>query len=166
MKNTVASTAGSQTGQLHHITEEHFVDAETDETPAAYESNGNYTNKDALLYFTRLSNHYLRLVKNSPSMLTADCHHMSFPVIAGSGANYHMFKEREFFDTFSPASGYVLLGVGKTALPIQGVGTITCQIRDHILTIPNVHYKMDLSKSIYSLFVHIKNTKSWFGILI
>ena len=91
---------------------------------------------------------------------------MSFPVIAGSGANYHMFKEREFFDTLSPASGNVLLGDGKTALPIQGVGTITCQIRDHILTIPNVHYKPDLSKSIYSLFVHIKNTKSWFGILI
>jgi len=59
MKSTAASTAGSQTGQLCHIMEEHFVDAETDETPAAYESNSNDTNKGALLYFTRLSNHYL-----------------------------------------------------------------------------------------------------------
>jgi hypothetical protein len=81
---------------------------------------------------------------------------MSFPVIADSGANYHMFKEREFFDTLSPASGNVLLGDGKTALPIQGVGTVTCQIGDHVLTIPNVRYIMDLGESIYSLFVDIK----------
>ncbi len=49
---------------------------------------------------------------------------MLFPVIADSGANYHMFKDREFFETISPASGTVLLGDGKTTLSIQGVGTI------------------------------------------
>jgi hypothetical protein len=157
-KSTLSPSSGSQTGQLRHITEETFMDteSESDELPAVDESNGNDTNEDALLYFTRLSNHYLRLVKTSPSLLTATRHNMLFPVIVDSGANYHMFKDREHFETLSPASGNVLLGDGKTSLSIHGVGTVKCQIDHQILTIPNVCYIPELNESIYSLFVHIK----------
>jgi hypothetical protein len=81
---------------------------------------------------------------------------MKFPVIADSGANYHMFRDREFFETLSPASGNVILGDGKTTLSIQGVGTVKCRIGPHLLTIPNVCYIPDLSETIYSLFLHIK----------
>jgi len=155
-KTTTKVSSPPQTGQLRHITEEMFVDAESDETHDACESNGNDTNKDSLLYFARMSNHYLCLVKNTSSVVPAPRHSMQFPVIADSGANYHMFKEREFFDSITPASGTVLLGDGKTTLPIKGVGTVTCQVGDHVLKIANVRYIPELSESIYSLFVHIQ----------
>jgi len=155
-KSTTSSQPGSQHGQLRHITEDQFMDAESGDIPVVDESNGNDTNEESLLYFTRLSNHYLRLVKASPSLLTADRHNMLFPVIADSGANYHMFRDKEFFETMSPASGVVLLGDGKTRLSIKGVGTVKCRIGDHLLTIPNVRFIPELSESIYSLFIHIK----------
>jgi hypothetical protein len=145
------SSAGSANGCLHHITAEDFVDEESDELPSVEDSNGNDTNEDTLLYF-----HYLQLVKSSPSMITTARHQMVFPVIADSGANYHMFKDCEFFESLSPASGSVILGDGKTTLSIQGVGTIKCRIGDHIVRVPNVRCIPDLSESIYSLFVHIK----------
>jgi hypothetical protein len=104
-KGTTATNPTSHTGQLRHITEEKFMDAASDDFPVVDESNGNDTNEDTLLYFTRLSNHYLRMVKTSPSLLTADRHKMLFPVIADSGANYHMFNDRAFFETLLPASG-------------------------------------------------------------
>jgi hypothetical protein len=69
-----------------------------------------------LHYFARLSNHYLRLVKASPPVNMPSRHQMQFPIIAESGANFHMFKERAFFETLLPASGQVILGDGKTSL--------------------------------------------------
>jgi hypothetical protein len=43
---------------------------------------------------------------------------MAYPIIADSGANYHMFKEIEFFDSLTPTTGNVILGDGKTSLSI------------------------------------------------
>jgi hypothetical protein len=83
-------------------------------------------------------------------------HTMIFPIIADSGANYHMFRERSFFESLQPASGTVLLGDGVTSLNYQGVGTVKCKVGSNILTIPNVRYIPELSESIYSLFQHIQ----------
>jgi len=80
---------------------------------------------------------------------------MKFPVIADSGANYHMFNNRTFFDTIYQAPGNILLGDGKTTISIQGSG-VKCCISSNILTIPNVRYIPELSESIYSIFLHIK----------
>jgi len=81
---------------------------------------------------------------------------MKYPVIADSGANYHMFKEREFFETLRPATGSVILGDGTTTVSIKGIGTVKCTVDSHLLTIPNVRYIPGLSESVYSLFQHIK----------
>jgi hypothetical protein len=51
LNKSPVSPTGSTTGQLRHITEEQFVDAELDDTPAAFDDNGNDTNKESLLYF-------------------------------------------------------------------------------------------------------------------
>jgi hypothetical protein len=51
---------------------------------------------------------------------------MKFLVIADSGTNMHMFKEHEFFTSLQPAQGQVVLGDGKTCLPIHGIGTVRC----------------------------------------
>lgn len=53
---------------------------------------------------------------------------MQFPIIADSGANFRMFKVREFFEMLNPASGNVILGDGKMALSIKGIGTISVRI--------------------------------------
>jgi hypothetical protein len=82
---------------------------------------------------------------------------MKYPIIADSGANFHMFKEHEFFDSLAPAMGHVILGDGETKLPIQGVGTIKCKIGVHIIFIEGVHCVPELSKSIYSLILHIQH---------
>jgi len=156
---STSSSSKSQTGQLHHLIEENFVDAASDEVPVDYPTNGNDTNEESLLYFARMSNHYLCLVKNSTSVVPEQRHPLSFPVIADSGANYHMFKEQAFFESLSSASGTVLLGDGKTTLSIKGIGTVICKIGEYILRIPNVRYIPDLSESIYSLFVHIQTPK-------
>jgi hypothetical protein len=81
---------------------------------------------------------------------------MQYPIIADSGANYHMFKNREFFETLHLASGNVFLGDGKTVLAIKGIGTVKCRIGDHILQIEDVRFIPDLAESIYSLFLHIQ----------
>jgi len=77
---------------------------------------------------------------------------MKYPVIADSGANYHMFKDKDFFVDTHPAFGKVLLGDGKTAISIQGIGTLD----DHPVTFYDVRYIPDLWESIYSLFLHIQ----------
>jgi hypothetical protein len=56
----------------------------------------------------------------------------------------------------SPATGKVILGDGKTSLPILGVGTVTCTIGSQIVNIENVRYVPTLSESIYSLFIHVQ----------
>jgi hypothetical protein len=127
----------SSPGQLRHISEEEFEDAVAvaDES-VPVTSEDNETNEDSLMYFARITNHYLRLVKNCPSRISR--HNMKYPIIADSGANYHMFKDREFFQEILPARGKVILGDGKTSLDIQGVGTVECMIDGHRVTIPNV----------------------------
>jgi hypothetical protein len=65
-----------------------------------------------------------------------------------------MFKECEFFKTLVPATGKIILGDGKSSVPILGVGTVECQIGSHRLLIENVRYAPALSESIYSLFLH------------
>ena len=127
------------TGQLSHITEDGFEDAEEDvDTIVEPADLGNHTNEESLLYFAHLSKHYLRLVTTSPSLDRVQRHSMQYPVIAGSGANYHMFRDRSFFEFICPAQGTVLLGDGVTALPIQGVGTVMCRVGSSILLIANV----------------------------
>jgi hypothetical protein len=67
-----------------------------------------------------------------------------------------MFRDREFFSSLLPATGKVILGDGKTSLPIEGVGTVKCLIGSNELTIENVQCIPTLSESIYSLFLHVK----------
>ncbi len=116
----------------------------------------NDTNEDELLYFARVSNHYLRLVK-SHSLDLEDCRHdIRYPIIADSGANFHMFKHPEFFTSLDPIQGHVILGDGHTKVPIQGIGTVHCIIDGHSLLIPDVRFVPQLSDSVYSLLQHIK----------
>ena len=68
-----------------------------------------------------------------------------------------MFRDKEFFEHLSPATGSVILGDGKTTLAIHGIGTVKCQLGENIVTIPDVRCIPGLSESIYSLFLHIKS---------
>jgi hypothetical protein len=90
----------TSTGQLRHITEEHDVEhiesGVQDQVDIDFDMSGNDTNKEALLYFDRISKHYLCLVKGSSVPSYTSRHDRSFPVIADSGANYHMIKRQEF----------------------------------------------------------------------
>jgi hypothetical protein len=67
------------------------------------EDTPNDTNDEVLHYFARVTNHYLRLVKGNPSLVSR--HDMKYPIIADSGANDHMFREIEFFHSLTPAIG-------------------------------------------------------------
>jgi hypothetical protein len=154
--NSSTPTSGSTPGQLRHMTEELFEDASDIPDSDDSEVVSNNTNEADLLYFERVSNHYLCLVKATPTQDLSARHQMQFPVIADSGANYHMFKEAEFFDSLTPARRSVILGDGKTRLPIQGVGTVKHFIGEHLVQIENDRYIPDLSESIYSLFLHIQ----------
>jgi len=141
--NAVApgSQSGVSTGQLRHLTEEAFEDAlELEHKDESDDVTSNNTNEVDLLYFSRVSNHYLRLVKNDHLKPSRSRHHMVFPVIIDSGANFHMFKDREFFTSLSPASGKVILGDGQTSLPIHGIGTVSCSIGKNKVEVSNVRY--------------------------
>jgi hypothetical protein len=109
-----------------------------------------------LLYFVCISKHYLCLAKTTMIKTPTSRHPMPFPVIADSGANFHMFKEQDFFESMVPAKGSVLLGDGTTRLAIQGVGTVICHVGEHILRLENARFVPSLSESIYSLLLHIK----------
>ena len=146
------------TGQLHHITEDIVQDIVFDDTTdVEFDIVDNDTNEDALLYFERRSKHYLHLVKSQSNPCPVSRHDMKFPVIIDSGANYHMFRDKEFFEHLSPATGSVILGDRKTTLAIHGIGTVKCQLGENIVTIPDVRCIPGLSESIYSLFLHIKS---------
>jgi hypothetical protein len=41
---------------------------------------------------------------------------MPFPIIADNGANFHMLKKKDFFETLNPECGKVIIGDGKTTL--------------------------------------------------
>jgi len=154
--NQTALSSSHTPGQLRHITEEVFEDAsdavDNEEMVAAC----NDTNEAELLYFARVSKHYLRLVKAESKCASLPHHHMRFPVTADSGANYHMFKESIFFESITPAKGNVILGDGKTSLPILGIGTVRCFIGNELVHIDNVRFIPSLSESIYSIFQHIQ----------
>jgi hypothetical protein len=154
-KNNTGTNNSSITGQLRHLTEESFVDAESEAVVNSDIDSTNDTNEDALLYFARLSKHYFCIVKQS-NMVDVSRHSMAYPVIADSRANYHMFRDKEFVTTLTPAKGHVILGDGVTTITIHGVGTVTCKIGSHTLEIPNVRFVPGLSESIYSLHLHIK----------
>jgi hypothetical protein len=77
-----------------------------------------------MLFWPILHTHYLRLANASPRPHGLSRHPMKYPIIADSGANYHMFKEREFFSNITPTSGTVLLGDGKTRILIEGVAML------------------------------------------
>jgi hypothetical protein len=157
--NTTSGAPSSAcTGQLRHIIEDVFEDADDgdskNESPDAISPND--TNEADLLYFARVSNHFLRLVKNDLLKSSPSRHFRDFPIIIDSGANFHMFKHKEFFTSILPATGRVILGDGQTSIPIHGVGTVKCYIGTNEVIIPNVRYVPDISESIYSLFLHIK----------
>jgi hypothetical protein len=93
----------STTGKLRHITEDDNLNSPevADEVhDNEFAMLANDTNEDELLYFARLTKHYLRVVKNNPKTSSVNRHDMLFPVIADSGANYHMFRDREFLKLF------------------------------------------------------------------
>jgi hypothetical protein len=154
---SLGSVSSNTSGQLRHLTEDLFEDAVEQDKNESEDHASNDTNEVDLLYFARVSNHYLRLVKNHSSRNSVSRHDMQFPIIIDSGANFHMFKDKEFFSSIIPATGKVILGDGVTSLPIEGVGTVLCNIDSHTFQIDNVHYVPALSESIYSLFLHIQN---------
>jgi hypothetical protein len=89
-----------QLGHLCHITDDVFEDAVAEDiVDDATADVSNDTNEEALIYFARTTNHYLHLVESSSSENILLHHEMRYPIIADSGANYHMFKEREFCET-------------------------------------------------------------------
>lgn len=146
----------SASGQLRHITEEHYEDA-IDDVPndPVSEELSNDTSDASLQYFARVSNHYLRLVRSSSNATLR--HNMKYPIIVDSGANFHMFCALDFFESMRPMSGKVILGDGKTSLEIHGIGTVKLCFENHSLLIENVRYVPDLAESIYSLFLHIQS---------
>jgi hypothetical protein len=122
------SNMGSS-GHLHHFIDDMFEDAVSDDVvDGIVTDSSNDTNEDELLYFAHVTNHYLCLIKSTSTTPMDSQHDMQYPIIADSSANYHMFKEREFFETLRRASGKVFLGDGKTSLAIKGIGTVLCKI--------------------------------------
>jgi hypothetical protein len=98
-KSKQQNATSSTTGQLRHVTEETFADAETEEVPdAAIDTSGNDNNEESLYYFVCLTNHYhyLRLVKSSCSESVTSRHPIRYPIIAHSSANFHMFRDAKF----------------------------------------------------------------------
>jgi len=156
-KDLNTNSATKVMGQLRNIKKEMFEDAVSEEDDVQADCS-NDTKEDDLHYFSRLTNHYLCLVKSNPSSSVASRHTMKYPVIADSGATFHMFKEKEFFTNIIPANGSILLGDSQTALPILGIGTVRCKIEIHILEIENICYVPLLAESIYSLFVQIQHS--------
>jgi hypothetical protein len=134
--------------------EESFEDAIADQVEDSSDEATNDTNEASLNYFSRVTNHYQRLIKSSP--VVPPRHTVKFPIIADSGANFHMFRDIEFFESLSPVTGNVILGDGKTSVPIQGIGVIKLCIDGHTILIPNVCFVPSLAENIYSLFCHIQ----------
>jgi hypothetical protein len=136
-KQSVPSLGSSQAGQLRHITEELYEDAvDVESGDIASVDVTNDTNEASLHYFACVTNHYLHLVRSS--VVPYPRHAMKYPIIADSGANYHIFCDLIFFDSLVPATGQVILGDGKTSLKIEGIGTVKLKFGDSILSIDNV----------------------------
>jgi hypothetical protein len=152
--NSISSDLTITTGALCHITEDCFVDAIGDEVEDSSEDVPNDTNEASLHYFSRVTNHYLRLAKSSSTGIPR--HSVNFPIIADSGSNFHMFWDIEFFETLAPFTGNVILGDGKTLVPIQGVGSNRLCIDGNTVSILEIRCVPALAENIYSLFCHIQ----------
>jgi len=150
--DTPTGPTTSTCGQLHHILEEEVpqVKAE-DQCVVSDDELDNDTKDDVLNYFSLVTKNYLCLVKTISDL--ARRHNTQYPIIADSGANFHMFREKEFFESIQPATGHVVLGDGKTTVPIQGIGTVKMKIGAHILTIPEVRYIPGLSFRVNIQFI-------------
>jgi len=136
-KQSVSTSGSSAAGQLRHITEELYKDAvDVESRDIESDELTNDTNEASLHYFACVTNHYLHLVRSSAT--DNPRHTMKHPIIADSGANYHMFCDLIFFDSLVPTNGRVILGDGKTSLNIEGVGTVKLRFGDSILSIDNV----------------------------
>jgi hypothetical protein len=59
-----------------------------------------------------LTNLYLHLAKTSTDLAVHSRNTMKYLFIADSGATFHLFREREFFVSLTPADEYVFLGDG------------------------------------------------------
>jgi len=118
------SGTSTSAGKVRHITEEFEDSPVEDSSDMMLDPPDNDTNEADLIYFMRMTKHYLHLVNSKESSTVR--HRMKFPIIADSGANFHMFKDLEFFDTMAPATGHVILGYGTTKLAIKGIGTVKC----------------------------------------
>jgi hypothetical protein len=64
-----SSSSSNTTGRLRHITEDLDEEVEQEEVENVLpDAQTNNTNEEVLPYFARVTNHYLRLVKNSPTI--------------------------------------------------------------------------------------------------
>jgi hypothetical protein len=93
-QNSVSSVSQ---GNLRHITEEEFADALDEDKDESSDHFTNDTNESDLLYFARVSKHYLHLVRNETCISDVPRHHMEHPIIIDSGANYNMFHDKTKF---------------------------------------------------------------------
>jgi hypothetical protein len=115
--DTPSTSTTSTRGQLRHILEEEAPRIDDEDACLVSDDDPDNDTKDEVLnYFSLVTQHYLRLIKTKPGLVTR--HSIQFPIIANSGANFHMFREKEFFSSIQPATGQVILGDGKTTLPI------------------------------------------------
>jgi hypothetical protein len=116
-----ASTTSQSSGQLCNIKEDVVDEEVSEELPELLpDTEVNNTNNADLYYFVRMKNHFRCLVRSS----TSTRHAMQYPIIADSGANFHMFREREFFKSITPTKGRVKMGDGTTTLDVLGIGTV------------------------------------------
>lgn len=70
-----------------------FEDAVDQDVVEDTKVSPNDTNQDDIHYFARLANNHLCLAKTSTDLAGHSRHTMKYPVIADSGANFHMFWE-------------------------------------------------------------------------
>ncbi len=83
-KNGTSSSSPitGSTGYLRHFTDNVFEDAAAENTvDASTDDVSNDTNEEDLIYFARMTKHYLHLVKSSSSQNVISRHDMQYPII-------------------------------------------------------------------------------------
>ena len=98
-------------GHFCNVKEDVIEESVPDKMPEMHDPDCNDTNDANLFYFVRMRNHYLCLVKSTPSMQSR--HKMKYPMIADSGANFHMCRlphdQNKLQDTESATSFFLPL---------------------------------------------------------
>jgi hypothetical protein len=87
-RDAVPVNSNNGSGHLYHIHDGLFEDAVTDDVVA--DTTGEFphdADKDDVLYFACMTNHYLLLVKASMSIQVMSCHDIKCHIIPDSGAN-------------------------------------------------------------------------------